>query len=596
MEFQPASRIVRVFIFILFSLVAALILTPFISNILCPSSHDMTNHIVGVIQARMGLEEGQFPLRIARYHDWRYPLFQFYSPSAYMLGGWIYEWLTPWNPYVAEKILLWIFLLLGETYIYRLAFELLGSRRAAILAAVAYVLMPYNLLTLNYIGSFNEVLAMGIIPAVLYYTFRRYDNPDDTSTLLKMSLAWYLLITIHLVTFVLSSFYVGLLLFFATCKNRRWMKLIDAGVAYAFACFLAMWYLAPIALLHDFFSVGRSFNVNVFYDLYHVTAAQLFSLCGSITAGKKSVDGGVSILSQVHPNLGIVMLFAVALCSWLFFKKLCTHAKKYFKNDFDFWLGPLLLVFFIGFFLVWSPFNFWLWLPKSFYIFQYTWRMLGQLMWIGALLFAASLCVLFQYKLDGQHTFVGVILLMIIAVCWFPTGKKGYANFEKKINNSFYHFNNDYLLDTRKSFAPLQMHYDNQNLPEKIPALYVASKPVIDPTKTLSMEQMLSHCSQQKTTTLCQVDVPAIVNLVQLPVLEYPGMLKISVNGIAVPYKGMPYRDLNITAITPESGKNNVIRIQFNGMDWANELSLISWGVWFLYCGVLFVKRKKTQS
>ncbi len=338
-----------VFLLILFSLLAALILTPLTSNSFIPRDLDYQNHLIGVMEAKRALIEGQFPLRSAHYQSWRYPLFQFYSPTSYTLAGLIYQWLTPGNPLIAEKILLWFLLVISGIYFYRLAYEFVRSRPAATLAAVAWLTMPYYLITINYIGALNEAAALSILPAVLFYTLQRYIHPADNKTLLKTALAWYLLITTHLVTAVTASFFVALLLFFMTCRSRKWINLLDVGVAYAFACFLAMWYLWPIASLHNEFLVSRSFDNNYFYDIYKVYGADLFSLLGRLSAGVRNSDGDISALSRIHPNLGLPVLFAATIALFMLFKKarvirrenLMTGCQSccWFSLSFYFWSG-----------------------------------------------------------------------------------------------------------------------------------------------------------------------------------------------------------------------------------------------------------------
>src|ERR1700679_2631886 len=113
MEARSDAWSERIFLLVLFALLAALILTPLASNTMIPRDLDYQNHLVAIKEAKRALMEGQFPLRTGYYQGWRYPLFQFYSPTSHTLAGLIYQWLTPSNPLVAEKILLWSCLLVG---------------------------------------------------------------------------------------------------------------------------------------------------------------------------------------------------------------------------------------------------------------------------------------------------------------------------------------------------------------------------------------------------------------------------------------------------------------------------------------------------
>jgi hypothetical protein len=69
----------------LYGVVAISLLAPMASNEILPAAVDHGNHVAMIIQGRMALEEGQFPLRVApwQHNSWRYPLYQFYSPFVY---------------------------------------------------------------------------------------------------------------------------------------------------------------------------------------------------------------------------------------------------------------------------------------------------------------------------------------------------------------------------------------------------------------------------------------------------------------------------------------------------------------------------------
>ncbi len=580
----------RIFLCVLFSLIAALILTPLTSNHIVPHKFDYTSHITAITLAKAALLEGQFPLRIAQYHEWRYPLFQFYSPTTYTLAALIH--LCTSNPFVAEKILLWFFLLLGGIYFYRLSYEFVPSRYAAILAAVAYLTMPNYLVVIHYNGGLNEALALGILPAVLFYTLQRYANPADNKTLLKTSLAWYLLITIHLVTFIIVSFFAGLLLFIMTCRNRQWLNLLDVAMAYVFACFLAMWYLMPIALLHNFFVVNRSFDSKIFYDLYKISASDLLALAGHLPPTITDPSKGSNALWKLHPGLGAPVILAVICSFCMLFKKPSKPGNIALNNKFNYWLPALLLVFASVFFLTWSPFNFWQYLPPAFFIFQYPSRLLGQSMWLGGLLFAGVLFWVFKDKLDARHCVLGVVVLIIISLAWFPGGEWKYINFSSIMKNPFLAFNNDYLLDTSEMDLGTSMHFDKPVTDKnKIPLMFAAVRDGIDPSAKLSVAQMRQYCQQENTYTICKVNVPDQVKLIELPILDYPGMLEISVNGQPVSYGSKIYNDLFIAAIKPVSGELNTISIRFSGSSLANYCSDAAWLIWFVFLFAIFARQ-----
>ncbi len=85
------------------------------------------------------------------------------------------------------------------------------------------------------------------------------------------------------------------------------------------------------------------------------------------------------------------------------------------------------------------------------------------------------------------------------------------------------------------------------------------------------------NCQQQGVSTVCDITVTEDAKIVQLPVLYYPDMLKVSVNG--KPSKrpfAVHYRDYNLTGLDLKPGTYN-IRATFHGLAWANWISGLAW-------------------
>ncbi|EAZ92657.1 hypothetical protein CY0110_23861 [Crocosphaera chwakensis CCY0110] len=85
------------------------------------------------------------------------------------------------------------------------------------------------------------------------------------------------------------------------------------------------------------------------------------------------------------------------------------------------------------------------------------------------------------------------------------------------------------------------------------------------------------NCQQQGVTTVCKITVTEEANIVQLPVLYYPDMLKVRVNGKTSkrPF-AVHYRDYNLTGLDLEPGTYD-IHATFHGLGWANWISGLAW-------------------
>ncbi|MDR3492005.1 MAG: hypothetical protein P4M12_08200 [Gammaproteobacteria bacterium] len=426
-----------ILLFIFFSFISATLLAPLAISTVAPNSHDLLNHLAYIIQAKDALQEGQFPLReiLSDKNGWQYPIFQFYSPSAYTAAGLLFKYLTPENPFDAYKITLWISLLLGAIYMFRLTKWMLQSDAAAILASVAYLTSPYYLIVINHAFDFTEAIALGILPAVLYYNFKAFSVTQTNYVLIPLSMSWYLLMTTHFITFFYSAILIGTLFILRTLQQpKKWKELAFIGLGFFTACLLAMWFLSPIYLVHNYLFVRNTFQ-------YFFALQPPFLGLLSFNANYASpAIGNTHVIQQITPAMGWTILLSVGIC---------LHAVLYRVNHYcdtpqptdncdlrmNSWLPILIVLFMLAFFLAWSPFNFWKWLPSAFMLGQYSWRFLGQAIWIGAILSGWAVIIIFKNKLDVRHVVFGTLLIFLMNSTWLPI-----TNFEaKSLTNFFAH-------------------------------------------------------------------------------------------------------------------------------------------------------------
>ncbi|HEX2549627.1 MAG TPA: hypothetical protein VHM20_07350, partial [Gammaproteobacteria bacterium] len=216
--------------------------------------------------------------------------------------------------------------------------------------------------------------------------------------------------TIHIVTFLYSSLFIGLLLCMVTLRNKKHFKnLIHVGTAYGLGLLLAMWYLGPVNLLAKYLIINTTMSDPMNFMIFKpVFSHLLFPGAGHFQ----------NELNYNHPSIGWVMLIGFGLVMYALMHRLTIHNKRA-----NYWLPFFVILFGLAFLMTWTPFNFWRWLPQIFFIGQYSWRLLGQVIWIGALLLAWGVCWLFKNKLDARHTIIGVLLIALSTSAYFPTIK-----------------------------------------------------------------------------------------------------------------------------------------------------------------------------
>jgi hypothetical protein len=661
----------QTFFFVCFyAVLAAILLMPLASNQVIPNLADIFNHLAAIMQAKLAISEGQFPLRIAPLDQagWRYPLFQFYGSFSYFFSALIYKYLTPNNPFLAYKITLGCALVLGGIYFNRLAYWLVGSRAAAMLSSIVYLATPYYIIVINHLGAFNEGIALGLIPVVLFYTLQRFYFPSQDKIFIQTALAWFLLASVHLVTFFYTSLFVAMfIILLAVRTSKPLKKLIAVGLAYVFSCMLAMWYLAPVVLYKTLFIIGNQTNT-----FYPQSLLSLLWLTANITDERLAIVG-------IHPAIGWPILFAAFVSFYAYVKQQRSHESV--PN----WVLPLLVLFCISFILVWSPINFWHWLPNLLRVGQYSWRLLSQLTWIGALLFAWAINWLFNNKLDKTHIFLGAILILCSTSAWLIVSEVNYVAFDdlKKIPVSVSNAN-DYLiyaqqhlnlvnnidnisLDTLLTLidngmsvlklnqpinlpkpliasaaqpfiniqgsipadakvdnlqlatvvnnqvinlyrlkagrfdlniplsqlanqGQLNLHFEVQNSEQKnlktinvLPVDDLTLNGFMAPSSVIPVLKVKPACEQIKALTICRLKVPLTTKLIELPIFYYPDMLAVTVNGRRVDYQSVLYKDYLIAAVVPVAGTENIISAEFVGLEWANFVSAMSWGLLILF-------------
>jgi hypothetical protein len=657
-----------VLLFLLYALLAAALLAPITYDDLIPAMMDYTNHLAAVIEAKFALAEGQFPLRIAplALSGWRYPYYQFFSPSTYTFAGFIYQYLTPAHPLIAFRLTFWCGLVCGGFFMEKLAYWLVRSRAAAVLASIVYLTAPYYVVVVTGFGNLNETVALGILPVVIYYTLQHYLRPRHT-TLLINALAWYLLITIHAVTFFYTALFMGILLFLVTCKNRRhWKNLFACGSAFMFGCLMAMWFLGPVGLLQKYLILAQTFSdTKMFSSLSPSISYLLFP-------GHMPFQG---TMGKHHVSIGCPILLGTVITVYALLNKLRIKNRRA-----NYWLRFFVPLFFIAFFIVWSPINFLRWLPSIFVVGQYSWRLLSQVIWIGSLLFAWSICWLFKNKIDLKQTIIGGLFLVMVGSTAFPLVYINYFNIDiakfidhpsaifnpdaytiefnkytgfvsaidrmelaSLVENQTLKLNKTYLLPRSllqyadKPFVALRGNLPDDQRPSIVQLKAVLNgttiaarrltpgkfywniplgKPIkknlflefktdkkadikleeidlagfMSPASVMTVKQVQPFCRQQKTITRCQLYAPPRTKLIELPILYYPKLLSVTLNGQPVSYQGIVYKHSLIAGIVPKPGATNIVNIEFRGLEWANKASWMGWGLW---AGLLFLAVKK---
>jgi hypothetical protein len=534
--------------FCIYCLLAFALLSPTGSGKFIPKEQDSQTHISAIVQSKASLQEGQFPLRTAsiEYNGWGYPKFQFYGPTLYFLTGIIYSVITPDNPYVTFKIILFLSFLLGGFFLYRLSLFFTQHFSASVLAGFAYMAAPYFLIDAHWRYALAEVFGLGIVPILLFYTIKLFFNERfSLKDWLLSGFFCYCLMTTHLITFVNTSLFVGLFILLLT-NTKNLEGLCRTATAYLWGCLLGAWFLAPIFFDSQSFCITRHVSDTLMSFNWLTPLQRLFS----ITSFPPQDPSPGNLNAPFYPAIGWPLLMGFTIC---LFGVFCGKMKPYTAL-----VIKLLGLFLLALFMTWSPLNFWQYLPKVLNISQYTYRLLVEAIWIGALLLGLALSIVLEEKMSNWLIIpLGIWLIGLSSASWLMHYPQKTLNVNTLI---------------QRPFLGYSQHSEIGYLVSPFSKL---GKSAIEPS--ISIQTTKSFCQRNHALIRCELPASFAGGLTQFPVLYYADLLTISVDNKKFPY----YPTLNdnrsiLVGIILSPGKHTLV-FEFTGISWANKISVIAW-------------------
>jgi hypothetical protein len=517
----------------LYLILAIGLLGPLASDTSLPVAADHGNHTAFIVEARHALEEGQLPLRVAPFAQGRlrYPLFQFYSQTPYVLAGAIYKYLTPDNPWLALKMSYLGGLWLAGFFVFRVG-QLLGFDRAtSVLTGVVYITAPYVLINIHARGAYTEAFAQSILPVLAYSSIRLIQRRQPVDVLMA-SLSWFILGTSHLITFVFGTLFYLLLV--ACLLTFRCIKLGSAAILAA-ACGLGwglsafQWYpaatIAPLRI-HQVMAAG-----SVFETRWLTPLPSLLSLTSN---PPEPLGTGRLNTFFLHPAIGVPILVGVVGVTYL---------HRLLANRSEVWI--CLALFSVAFFGTWSPVDFWRVLPGQFQVVQFTYRLMMFTTAFGTILFGYFASV-YRRRDDSPGFLTSLVMLVLLAGSYLPMLPQNNRSLSALISTPVANYNAD--------------------------AYEFAGAATWRLEAVRSYAEALPHCAVTGAAVTCDLEGPAFV---QLPMLFYPSLLRVTINGKTERYRASLDRDRRVVSVFLPPGKNHVVG-WFTGSAVGNGVSVAS--------------------
>lgn len=211
------------------------------------------------------IKSGQFPASWSNELNFGfgYPLHLYYAPLFTYLGALFYFFTQSYE--VAIKLALVLTSLLGTFGIYRLSAQY--GHASAMLASIAYTLLPYRASALFVRGSYSEFLAMSLIPWLIYFWLK---PQKGKGTLLATAITTALFVlshnTLHLL--VLPIIILMIILY----QRQNWRGVLSSLLL---SLGLSAWFILPVIFERSFIQVDSVARITNFQD-HFLTLSQLW--------------------------------------------------------------------------------------------------------------------------------------------------------------------------------------------------------------------------------------------------------------------------------------------------------------------------------
>ncbi|MBI4062463.1 hypothetical protein HY410_00920 [Candidatus Gottesmanbacteria bacterium] len=355
------------------------------------SMHDDTQ-VGRVVAMGRALRNGQFPVRwVADLgYGYGYPLFNFYGPLPYWVGGAFYA--IGLSGLTATKIMFTLGVVGAAITMFLFARQIVGTI-AGLVAATAYLYAPYHAVQIYVRGAVGEFWVLVFLPLILLGVSKRdiiIGSIGLAGVILSHTILGY-------VTTLLLLVGIGLYGFGVLIRRSSPAGLGSLLTVLAMGLGLSMFFWLPAFAEMGFTAVGGQIGPTAFWGDHFVCISQLWhsdwGFGGSIPG---CVDGISFKLGKVHILLAVLGIFA---------------ARKLRKSA-SFWI--VAFVGGISVFLLtdWSA---WVWrlVPNASYI-QYPWRLLVYTILSLSIFVSVSVAIIRQKWMRVAFSFI--IIFLIVAV------------------------------------------------------------------------------------------------------------------------------------------------------------------------------------
>mgnify|MGYP000106109690 CR=1 FL=1 len=321
-----------------------------------------------VYEMAKALSYGQIPPRWVPDlgYGYGYPLFNFYAPLPYYLGGVLN--LFGVSAIFSTKIMFLVGILLSGFSMYFFIKEF-SNEIVALAVATVYIYVPYHAVNIYVRGAVGEYYAYGFLPILFLGIYKILINKDFKKGLLVCSLGLCGILLSHNILGLITGYFllIGLFFYFIyvlfTHKSFQIFYFIILAIFLGFS--LSAFFTIPAIFEKKYTKVESLTKGGSDYHNHFVYARQLWDSPWGYGGSAKGEEDGMSFkIGKIQIVLGTLGLIIFLY----FFKKN--------KKDYIFFCFLISILLLSIFFMLQESLLLWELLPGFSYI-QYPWRFLN---------------------------------------------------------------------------------------------------------------------------------------------------------------------------------------------------------------------------
>lgn len=369
------------------------------------SMHDDTQ-VSRVVVMGKALLNGQFPVRWVTDlgYGYGYPLFNFYGPLPYYVGGSLYA--LGMDSITSTKAMFILGIVLAGIFMYIVSSSLFDAP-VGFVTAILYVYAPYHAVQIYVRGAVGEFWVLVFLPLLFYGMYQSVSGTKQPYATLFGGIGLSGIILSHTIFGYVSMIFlmVGLFLYCVYVFFQRaftWHRITPVLYVLVIGLGLSAFFWLPAFAEKGFTSVSGQIGASADYRSHFICLRQLWDSSwgygGSIPG---CVDGMSFKIGKFHLTLSILALLLFV------FKRKKDHSRQMI-------MIIILVVTFVSLFftLSWSHFL-WEIIPGFAYV-QYPWRFLTIVIFGTSLLGGSSVYFLIKGRWRWFITLLLVPTIIIV--------------------------------------------------------------------------------------------------------------------------------------------------------------------------------------